>query len=239
MDTFKDNVKEALDIYEFKQIELKEKEKREFIECIKSAKPVRKKGSSSFKAAIAGIAAAALLVLLAIPLTNFYTDSGSIAEIEKEASELFSHEVLVPQFKNYPITFAALYDPKQVGHKDLSVSYALAQGERDPRMSNKEDIQKWEKANESHLLYGPYTGKPILRITYNELKPTLEGATARKVNGFDVQYNLLSGKPAGDFYHALIFTKEGSYYLEFFLTGGFTAEDADKMIEELTMQLKD
>ncbi|WP_053368644.1 hypothetical protein [Bacillus sp. FJAT-27245] len=237
MEALKDDVKEALDAHVFRLIELNGEDRRKFIERVKRAKPHRKKGSFSFKAAMAGIAAAALLVLLAMPLADVFTNSGSIADIEKEANELFGHEILVPEFKNYPITFAALYNPKQAGHKVLSVNYALAKGEQDTRMSNKEDIQKWEKSNESHLLYGPYTGKPILRLTYNELKPTLEGATTRKVNGFDVQFNLLSGKPAGDFYHALIYTKEGSYYLEFFLSEGFTVENADEMIEELTMQL--
>lgn len=239
MDAFKGNVKEALDEYVFSQYELGGKEKREFIERVKKAQPTRKKGSPSLKAAMAAIAAAILLVLLSIPFADVFTNTGSTTEIEKEASNFFGHEVTVPVFKKYPITFAALDAPKQLGHKNLSVNYAMTKGEPDSRLSSKEDIERWEKANESHLLYGPYSSRPILRLTFNNLKPILDEAKTKNINGHEVEYNLLLGRPAGDFYIAYVRTSSGTYQLEFFLNKRFTIEDADQMIAELTMQLKE
>lgn len=239
MDPLREDVKKTMDDSYFRELELDEAKKRLFISQIKSAPIGHGKKPTPFKAAFAGIGALALIVLLSFTFLGFGAQQDTAAPAQKEVDNIFGHEVTIPQFKKYPITFMAVYLPKKFGHKELSVNYAATKGELDKNMT-KEAKQKWEESNESRLLYGPFTtSRPILRLSFNETKPVLDKAEIKKVNGFEVQYNLLLDRPAGDFYIAIINTESGSYHLEMFLNKSFTIRDADNLIKDLTRQLKE
>ena len=239
MDPLREDIKKAMDDSFFRELELGETEKRNFISKVKLAPSQSREKIVPLKAAVAGVCALALMVLLTFTFLGFGEKKDTAAPAQKEVDNIFGHEVIIPQFKKYPITFMAVYLPKKFGHKELSVNYAATKGESDKNMTGKAK-QKWEESNESRLLYGPFTtNKPILRLNFNETKPVLDQAEIKKVNGFEVQYNLLLDRPAGDFYLAIINTESGSYQLEMFLNKDFTIRDADNLIKDLTKQLKE
>ncbi|PLR99675.1 hypothetical protein CVD19_01030 [Bacillus sp. T33-2] len=233
----KESVRQALDKSFYNDLDLNEIAKKTFINQIVSGgmrQNKRKRSWPRFSIGFASIGVLLIALLLSMPMLQQFTNK--TAAIQKEVSEKFGHEVVIPEFEEYPMTFAAITDIKEVGHRDLSITYAKNKGGLDPRMDDPETVQKWENQNESKLFYGPYLGRQVLNVRYSKGNAEVDDAKIKKLNGFDVQYSVLS-RPAGNFYLATINVKNGNYNLESTLGKDFTEQDAEKLIKEFTQQL--
>jgi hypothetical protein len=238
MDPLKESISESLDKSVFQDLELNDINKRQFIENIESKanKSIRrKKYFSLFTVGVAGVGVLLITLLLSMPFIDQFLNK--TAAIQSEISKDFGHEVVIPDFEDYPITFAALYDPKDFPpSKQLSISYSKNKEGKDPRLDDQEEISKWEKEQESKLYYGEYLGKRILNLSYRTGNVELDDEKIKTVNGIKLQYDIFT-RDAGTFYIVEINVKKGFYSLDFTLDEEFTEQDADRLLDEFTLKL--
>lgn len=146
----------------------------------------------SFNFIIPGIVVIFVLLLDTVLLKSFFSEDSNTNTtklIEKEATEAFGTDVVVPVFEDYPITFAAITKPDFLDEpSDLKIIYSNENGEINTKSNNKEEIRAWELTNESKLLYGSLNAKALFDIEYRKGKVTLgdSDGKSKTINGIDV-----------------------------------------------------
>ncbi|MCA1031364.1 hypothetical protein LCL95_10035 [Bacillus timonensis] len=174
------------------------------------------------------VAVAAILFILMLPHVSEYKDPAS-ATIEKQMKEEYGHQVYFPSFEQYPITYVSInYPPLSGKVVDTTVVYSVEKGELFEGIRDNEN-QK--------ILYGPYDGHVLFRITFNNF---LAGSTLyqrEKIsNGISVFYEKNEHKK-GKFMFASFNVDNGSYHIEFNLTEDFNEKDAFDIVDTLTGEI--
>ncbi|RBP86578.1 hypothetical protein DFO70_12546 [Cytobacillus firmus] len=241
MDDFKQQMKTSLDESVFNGLDISPKDKMRFIQQVKS-KAHQKKSGKRMPFYPQLVAAVMVLLITGVLLKTFTgADSGTAAFIEKEAEAVFGKDLIIPEFKQFEISFAAITIPEFLDKpSDLSISYSDDKKEIDPVFDEDEEKVKWEKAQESKLLYGPYSGKEYFRIQYRsgQVEPGDSNEVKKKtINGIPLEYQYIN-KESGEFVFAYINHNGGAYLFEFNLGQEFTKTDADQVLEEFVEQLE-
>ncbi|WP_442599926.1 hypothetical protein [Neobacillus sp. D3-1R] len=242
MEGYDEKLKKSLDNHFFNQLNLSETEAAQFAITI-IEKSMKSKSKKTFKKFIApAVAAFCMVMILSVLLWNLIIDSKSVsASIEKIAVGEFGKSVVIPELEEYPIIFSAITKPAFLDNpSDLTISYGNEKGEIDPRFKSDNQQKKWEKEQESLLLYGPYLGKEVINIQYRpgRLEFGNSGVQKKVINGMTVEYEHFK-RDAGEFVLVNINTKVGGYSVQMRITDGFTLSDSEQVLEEITKQLKD
>ncbi|OCA84046.1 hypothetical protein A8F94_15050 [Bacillus sp. FJAT-27225] len=239
MNNFKQTLKTSLDERYFSQLTLNNSEARMFAKKVVSTPEL--KPISKFPSFVLPALTTVIVILIgSILLNTFLSKNEQVsAAIETEATKEFGQEVVIFEFDDYPITFASISKPSFLPKPtDLTLSYGMTKGEMDPLFAKEENRERWNKEQESELLYGPYTGRKAFSIVYRP--GTVEVGDSdtqqRTINDLPVQYQHLE-RPAGEFVLATINAAGGSYGVEMNITKEFTLAESEKVLEEITMQL--
>jgi hypothetical protein len=240
MEGFEERLKKALDNQIFNQLNLSETEATQFTETI-IQKSRKSKSKRIIKTIAPAFAALLLLVISSILLRNIIIDSNGVAaSIEEAALAEFGKPVVIPALEEFPIIFSAITKPAFLDNpSDLTISYSTSQGELDPSFQSNDQRKRWEKNQQSILLYGPYLNKEVFNIQYRPGRMEFGNSDGqeRVINGMTVEYDHFK-RDAGEFVFVIINTAVGNYTVQMNITEEFTLSDSEKVIEEITRQLK-
>ncbi|NHM32014.1 hypothetical protein [Neobacillus terrae] len=239
MEKFDNDLKTSLDEFAFKGIELNEKEKYLFINKIKNTSP--QKTVKRFSVILPSVAVIVAVVLAFILSRNLIINEISASDIiSRKATEEFGQNVIIPEVSEYPITFAAITKLKGFkGPVDLTVYYSAKKGEIDSSYNSNEKIKRWEEAQHSKLLYGPFQGTNEISLQYRRGKSSGNSEMKNKItNGFEVQYQHMV-KDSGEFYTAYFNDHNGGiYYFNMRLNDHFSINQAEGFLDNFTRELK-
>jgi hypothetical protein len=240
MEGFEEKLKKALDNQIFNQLNLSETEATQFTDTI-IQKSRKSKSKRIIKTIAPAFAALLLLVISSLLLRNIIIDSNGVAaSIEEAAVAEFGKPVVIPVLEEFPIIFSAITKPAFLDNpSDLTISYSTSQGELDPSFQSNEQRKQWEKNQQSILLYGPYLSKEVFNIQYRPGRMEFGNSDGqeRVINGMTIEYDHFK-RDAGEFVLVIINTSVGSYTVQMNITEEFTLSDSEKVIEEITRQLK-
>lgn len=241
MEEFEKRIKQALDNHLFNQLNLTETEAVLFAATIKQ-NSMKRKSKKRLILIVPAIAVCLVLIISSVLLRVFITDTKDVAaSIEEKAEHEFGKPVVIPALEEYPITFSAITKPDFLDKpSDLTISYGNSKGELEPAFRSAELRKKWEKEQESILLYGPFNGKKVISIEYRPGQMELGGSGGLQdkiINGMPVQYEHFK-RDAGEFVFAIINGGGGGYSVQMIITKEFTLSDSEKVLEEITRQLK-
>jgi hypothetical protein len=245
MEEFKKQIKASLDEYVFKNIISTEENNVNFINDIKKQSPLRQyKNKFRFMPQI--LAIITILLISSILLKPYFFNTTKLsatptASMEKEANEIFDKNINIPEFKEYPISFAAItMSPFKDQPSDLTVSYSSQKGDMDPKFKKANERKQWEINQKAKLLYGPYSGKKLFDIQYRPGKidvGSVENLENKMINGIPLQYQY-SKKQSGEFIVVFMNYNGAAYNLNFVVDKEFTKADADNVLKEFIEQLK-
>jgi hypothetical protein len=240
MEEFEEKIKKALDQQLFNQLNLSDTEVTQFTDII-IQKSRKSKSKKIIKTIAPAIATLLLLVISSLLLRNIIIDSNGVAaSIEEAAVAEFGKPVVIPALEEFPIIFSAITKPAFLDNpSDLTISYSTSQGELDPSFQSNDQRKLWEKNQQSILLYGPYLSKEVFNIQYRPGRMEFGNSDGqeRVINGMTVEYDHFK-RDAGEFVLVIINTAVGNYTVQMNITEEFTLLDSEKVIEEITRQLK-
>ncbi|MFO1444589.1 hypothetical protein KDN24_15560 [Bacillus sp. Bva_UNVM-123] len=238
MGKFRKPIKKALDKYFFDHLTLSETEANYFASKIK--KLPQKRSLKRLAFIIPAVAAGLVLLISFMLLKPFINGTENVsATIEKKATEEFGQPVFIPEFKDYPITFATISHPPFSNEPvDLTISYGKSKGELEPAFSKEANRQKWEKEQGATLLYGPYQEQRAFSIQYRpgRVEFDWDDIKEREINGVPILYEHI--KRDAELVIVNINANGRTYLIDFIITDNFTLADSEKVLEDITKQMK-
>lgn len=238
MEKFQKPIKKALDKHFFDHLTLSESEANHFASKIKKQPPKRSLKRLAF--IIPAVAVGLVLLISFMLLKPFIDGTENVsATIEKKATEEFGQPVFIPEFKDYPITFATISHPPFSNEPvDLTISYGKSKGELEPAFSKEVNRQKWEKEQGATLLYGPYQEQRAFSIQYRPGRVEFDGddLKEREINGVPILYEHI--KRDAELVIVNINANGGTYLIDFIITDNFTLADSEKVLGDITKQMK-
>lgn len=238
MDKFQKPIKKALDKHFFDQLTLSETEAAHFASKIK--KQPQKRSLRRLVFIIPAVAVGLVLLISFMLLQPFIDGTENVsATIEKKATEEFGQPVFIPEFKDTPITFAAIsHSPFSNEPVDLTISYGKSKGKLEPAFSKEANRKKWEKEQGVTLLYGPYQEQRAFSIQYRPGRVEFDGddIKEREINGVPILYEHI--KRDAELVIVHINANGGTYLIDFIITDNFTLADSEKVLGDITKQMK-